>query len=102
MEKQYHSEFPIEEFRVSKMCYFTFVMKQEEPCEGRLSYTVLWERRGVTPLRDPTIDNQIDHRHYVLRHEAIYFVIPVLHMCNSYGDINSWVRSLRCCRILGI
>lgn len=30
-------------------------MKQEEPCEGRLSNTVLRERRGVTPLRDPTI-----------------------------------------------
>ena len=38
---------------VSKM-YFTFVTEQEEPCEGRLSSTVLWERRGVTPLRDPT------------------------------------------------
>ena len=59
MEKQYHSEFPIVEFRVSKMCYFTFVMKQEEPCEERLSSTVLWERGGETPLRDPTIRNPI-------------------------------------------
>ncbi len=54
MMEQCHSEFPIEEVRVSKMCYFTFVMKQEEPCEGRLSSTVLWERGGETPLRDPT------------------------------------------------
>lgn len=57
MMKQCHSEFPIEEFRVSKMCYFTFVMKQEEPCEERLSITVLWERGGETPLRDPTSGN---------------------------------------------
>ncbi len=28
-------------------------MKLEEPCEGRLSSTVPWERRGETPLRDP-------------------------------------------------
>ncbi len=38
---------------VSRM-YFTFVTEQEEPCEGRLSSTVLWERGGETPLRDPT------------------------------------------------
>ncbi len=29
------------------------VYKQEEPCEGRLSSTVPWERRGEIPLRDP-------------------------------------------------
>jgi len=29
------------------------VIKQEEPCEGRLSSTVPWEREGVIPLRDP-------------------------------------------------
>jgi len=28
-------------------------MKLEEPCEGRLSSTVPWERKGETPLRDP-------------------------------------------------
>ena len=28
-------------------------MKLEEPCEGRLSCTVPWERKGETPLRDP-------------------------------------------------
>lgn len=28
-------------------------MKLEEPCEGRLSSTVPWEREGETPLRDP-------------------------------------------------
>ena len=33
----------------------TFVIEQEEPYEGRLSRTVPWERRGETPLRDPTI-----------------------------------------------
>jgi hypothetical protein len=32
--------------------------KQEEPYEGRLSRTVLWERRGATPLRDPTMRHQ--------------------------------------------
>ncbi len=39
---------------VSEM-YFTFVIEQEEPCEGRLSSTVPWERRGETPLRDATV-----------------------------------------------
>jgi hypothetical protein len=34
-----------------------FVTELEEPCEGRLSSTVLWERRGATPLRDPTMPN---------------------------------------------
>ena len=29
------------------------MIKQEEPCEGRLSSTVPWEREGETPLRDP-------------------------------------------------
>ena len=32
-----------------------FVIEQEEPYEGRLSRTVPWERRGETPLRDPTM-----------------------------------------------
>ena len=57
MMKRCHSEFLIEEFRVSKMCYFTFVMKQEEQCEGGLSSTVLWERGAETPLRDPITTN---------------------------------------------
>ena len=35
----------------------TFVIEQEEPYEGRLSRTVPWERRGETPLRDPTGSN---------------------------------------------
>jgi len=30
-------------------------MKLEEPCEGRPSSTVPWERKGETPLRDPII-----------------------------------------------
>jgi len=30
------------------------VSEQEEPYESRGSRTVLWERRGETPLRDPT------------------------------------------------
>ena len=38
-------------------CLTTFVMGQEEPYEGRLSRTVLWERRGETPRRDPTSCN---------------------------------------------
>jgi hypothetical protein len=33
---------------------YTFVIELEEPCEGRLSSTVPWERKGETPLRDPT------------------------------------------------
>ena len=33
------------------------MIKQEEPCEGRLSSTVPWEREGETPSRDPTIGN---------------------------------------------
>lgn len=27
--------------------------QQQEPYEGRSSRTVLWERRGEVPLRDP-------------------------------------------------
>jgi hypothetical protein len=34
-------------------------MKLEEPCEGRLSSTVPWERKGETPLRDPIIGHAI-------------------------------------------
>ena len=30
----------------------------EEPCEVRVSSTVLWERRGEIPLRDPIGGNQ--------------------------------------------
>ena len=30
------------------------VIKQEEPCEGRLSSTVPWEPEGETPLGDST------------------------------------------------
>jgi len=29
------------------------IYKHEEPCEGRLSRTVLWEARGGIPLADP-------------------------------------------------
>jgi hypothetical protein len=35
-----------------KYLYFSDA-EQEEPCEGRLSSTVLWEGRGETPLPDP-------------------------------------------------
>ncbi len=31
------------------------VTKQEEPYEGRLSRTVLWEREGEIPLRDSIV-----------------------------------------------
>jgi len=34
-----------------------FVIEQEEPYESRGSRTVPWERRGETPLRDPTMCN---------------------------------------------
>ena len=34
-------------------------MKLEEPCEGRLSSTVPWERKGETPLRDPISGHSI-------------------------------------------
>lgn len=39
--------------------YHTFVIKQEEPCEGRLSSTVLWEREGEIPSRDPISENAL-------------------------------------------
>ena len=39
--------------------YHTFVIKQEEPCEGRLSSTVLWEREGEIPSRDPIMKTTI-------------------------------------------
>ena len=32
-------------------------MKPEEPCDGRLSSTVPWERKGETPLRGPVGSN---------------------------------------------
>jgi len=32
-------------------------MKLEEPYDGRLSRTVLWERSGEIPLRDPIVCN---------------------------------------------
>jgi len=35
--------------------------EQEEPYEGRLSRTVPWERRGESPLRDPT-SNKVKKR----------------------------------------
>jgi hypothetical protein len=35
-------------------------MKLEEPCEGRPSSTVPWERKCETPLRDPIIGNPKD------------------------------------------
>jgi len=43
--------------RIPKMLFSNIVTKQEEPCEGRLSSTVLWEREGETPSRDPTSQN---------------------------------------------
>jgi len=39
------------------------VMKLEEPCEGRLSSTVPWERKGETPLRDPISGHAKKNRH---------------------------------------
>lgn len=42
----------------------TFVTKLEEPCEGRLSSTVPWERRGEIPLRDPIVGKP---HHYIKR-----------------------------------
>ena len=31
----------------------TFVIKQEEPCEARVSSTVPWECKGEIPSHDP-------------------------------------------------
>ena len=42
--------------------FITFVMKLEELYEGRLSRTVLWEREGETPSRDPIIGKR-NRRH---------------------------------------
>ena len=33
----------------------TFVIKQEEPCEARVSSTVPWECKGEIPSHDPII-----------------------------------------------
>ena len=33
--------------------YLCVIYKHEEPCEGRLSRTVLWEGWGEIPLPDP-------------------------------------------------
>ena len=47
-----------ERFLVNPKCIInTFVIEPEEPCEGRLSSTVPWERKGEIPLRDPIIDD---------------------------------------------
>jgi len=37
------------------------IYKQEEPCEVRVSSTVLWERGGEIPLRDPIVRHAIGH-----------------------------------------
>jgi len=58
MLKQYHIHNPgISQVLVYPVYFDIFVIEQEEPYEGRLSRTVLWERRGEIPLRDPTGDN---------------------------------------------
>ncbi len=51
-------QWEIKYYRVDKT---TFVIKQEEPYELRGSRTVLWERRGETPLRNSTV------RHVLLK-----------------------------------
>ena len=38
------------------------MIEQEEPYESRGSRTVLWERWGETPRRDPTIGNATNER----------------------------------------
>ncbi|MFO0361945.1 MAG: hypothetical protein ACK500_08960, partial [Flavobacteriales bacterium] len=40
--------------------------EHEEPCEGRLSRTVLWEGRGEIPLPDP-IMGKFKKRHKVMK-----------------------------------
>ena len=39
--------------------YYTSVIEQEEPYEGRLSRTVPWEPKGETLLGDSTVGKQI-------------------------------------------
>lgn len=36
------------------------MIKQEEPCEGRLSSTVPWERQSEILWRDPIMGNEFD------------------------------------------
>ena len=52
--KRYHSQLSAMILGYIHNVLITFVIEQEEPYEGRLSRTVLWERRGEIPLRDPT------------------------------------------------
>ena len=53
--RRYHNHNPGIFLVLGYPVYFDiFVIEQEEPYEGRLSRTVLWERRGEIPLRDPT------------------------------------------------
>jgi len=41
-----------------KIEIFEVTEQHEEPCEGRLSRTVLWEGRGETPLLDPIMPHE--------------------------------------------
>ena len=55
--KRNQSQLSVMVLVTSKNVLITFVIEQEEPYEGRLSRKVPWERRGETPLRDPTMAN---------------------------------------------
>jgi len=60
----------------------------QEPCESRDSRTVLWERGGEIPLRDPTsifwtlekfCDNMMYHNFYIYEQTTfILYFIPAL------------------------
>jgi len=43
--------------------YYFSDEEQEEPCEGRLSSTVLWEGRGEIPPPDPIIGHLTEPLH---------------------------------------
>jgi hypothetical protein len=54
----------------------TFVTKQEEPCEARVSSTVPWEREGEIPSRDPIMPHCWTRTEQP-NAESIYFPIHI-------------------------
>ncbi|MCX6235638.1 MAG: hypothetical protein NT175_13125 [Bacteroidetes bacterium] len=66
------------------------MIEQEEPYEGRLSRTVLWERRGEIPLRDPTRQHlKKSHIHYntqIMKNTLLFILIFNLSILTIYSQ----------------
>ena len=45
---------------VHPQCMITFVIKQKEPCEARVSSTVPWECKGEIPSHEAIMTNDLN------------------------------------------